>query len=456
MEVTIEDTPRGYSLSITGSEWNAEPCEIQFPEEVWEGFPAREFLRNELAYILTLVPPMILRHPTMWYSTPEPRFLSFYEECFEQSIPNMVEPIPEEESEDIINRFRSILRHFPEEPVKSDIIRSNSWDRRRVVLPFTFGKDSLLSLATLRSLGYEVFPVHIDERVLPRGNAAFIKLEKQLAEEQNLFCHSVKNEIQLLSDYQVLNQAETRLHQVHVYFIYLLAMIPFCMHYRAPTIVLSNEYHNSLNHVHREGYVCAHRVMQSRAITRRMSRMVEKLSGGQIVAVNLLGGLGNFAIHRLLHDEFPRYGKYRISCHLEMTEYSRWCHSCDRCAQPFLFFLACGQDPLSMGFEVSMLEEDKMPLYSLFRESLHSKDAYHRFVREEEMLAFLMAYRRGVQGPLMDLFRSRWLQRAEKRFRSLSKRVFRLQAKPGKDSIEREAASRYRALLTKYQSEPQR
>jgi hypothetical protein len=454
MEIIIEDTPRGYSLSITGSEWNAEPCEIQFPEEVWESFPEKEFLRNELAYILTLVPPMILRHPTVWYSTPEPRFLNFYEECFELSIPNMVEPIPDEESEDSINHFRSILRHFSMEPAKSGIIRSDSWNHRRVILPFTFGKDSLLSLATLRSLGYEVIPVHIDERVLPRGNAVFINLEKRLAEEQNLFCHSVKNEIQLLSDYQVLGRPETRLHQVHIYFVYLLAMIPFCFHYRAPTIALSNEYHNSLDHVHREGYVSAHRVMQSQDITGRMARMVEEFSGGQITAVNLLGGLGNFAIHRLLHDEFPQYGKYRISCHLEVTDYSRWCHSCDRCAQPFIYFLACGQDPFSMGFEASMLEEDKMPLYSLFRESLHSKDAYHRFVRREELLAFFMAYRRGARGALMDLFRSLWLQRAEKRYKSLARKIFRLQAKPGKNIIEREAASRYRALLAKYHSRP--
>jgi hypothetical protein len=452
MEIVIEHTPRGYSLSIAGPVWTAEPCEIQFPEEIWESFPAKESLRNELAYILTLVPPMILRHPTVWYSTPEPQFLDFYEECFELSIPNMVEPIPAEESEDIIIRFRSILRHFPMEPLRKGMDHLDSWNPRRVVMPFTFGKDSLLSLAILHSLGYEVIPVHIDERVLPRATAIHLNLEKQLAQEHGIFCHSVKNEIQLLSDYQVLNRPETRLHQVHIYFIYLLAMIPFCIHYRAPTIVLNNEYHNSLDHVHREGYVCAHKVMQSHEITRRIGNMIEEFSGGQITAVTLLGGLGNFAIHRLLHEEFTNYGHYRISCHLEVTDYSRWCHSCYRCAQAFLYFIACGRDPFSMGFEGSMLETDKKPLYSLFKESLHSKEVYHRFVREEEMLAFLMAHYRGAEGPLMDIFRNLWLDRTEKLYKRLAKRIFRLQRKPGKNIIEREAASRYHVLLSRYHS----
>ena len=37
----------------------------------------------------------------------------------------------------------------------------DGWNPRRVILPFTYGKDSLLSPATLSALGYEVILVHI-------------------------------------------------------------------------------------------------------------------------------------------------------------------------------------------------------------------------------------------------------------------------------------------------------
>lgn len=93
MEIRIEDTPRGYSLAIAGPHYRADPCEISFPEEIWSAFPAKETLKNELAYILTQATPVILNHPTVWYPTPSPRFLDTYEACFELAIPNMVEPV---------------------------------------------------------------------------------------------------------------------------------------------------------------------------------------------------------------------------------------------------------------------------------------------------------------------------------------------------------------------------
>jgi hypothetical protein len=444
----VEQTSRGFLLMIDGDIWKSEPCEMQFPEEIWETFPAKEALLNELVYVLTIAPPLILKHPTVWYTTPEPRFFDFYNTCFESAIPNMVDVFDSENSNEILERFRSTGRHFTEAPRSVSFPEINSWESRRVVLPFSFGKDSLTSLATLDHLGYDVIPVQLDDRVLPQVMAIRKQLAKEMADTLGYTCQSVRNEIQLLSDYQVLKRPETRLHQVHIYFVYLLAMIPFCIYYRAPSIVLNNEYCNSLNRVQREGFLVPHRVMQSRRITNEMTRLVEKLSGGQITAINLIGGLGNFALHKILHEEFPTFGAHRVSCHMEVSNYARWCHQCDRCAQAYMYFLAFGRDPLQLGFEASMLEEEKESHYSLFRESIHRKDAYHRFIREEEELAFLMVHRREIDGDLMGRFRKEFLPAAEEREARLKKKVFRVQHKPGKKPVEKDADSLYRHLLS--------
>jgi hypothetical protein len=448
MQIKVEPTSRGFSLMIDGDIWKSEPFELQFPEEVWEAFPAKEALLNELAYVLTIAPPLILKHPTVWYTTPEPCFFDFYNKCFESAIPNMVNSILSEDSQEILKRFRSTGRHFSESPRSLSFPELNSWESRRVVLPFSFGKDSLTSLATLDRLGYEVITVQVDDRVLPRVMSIRNELAKEMADTLEQTCHSVRNEIQLLSDYQVLKRPETRLHQVHIYFVYLFTMIPFCTYYRAPTIVVNNEYCNSLNRVQREGFLVPHRVMQSRTITQGMTRLVDRFSNGQITVVNLIGGLGNFALHRILHEKFPAFGAHRVSCHMEVNNYSRWCHDCDRCAQTFIYFLALGRDPFQLGFEASMLEEEKKSHYSLFKESIHRKDAYHRFIRQEEELAFLMAHRRGVEGPLMDRFRREFLPGAEKREAILKRRVFRVQRNPSKGLIRKDADSLYRKLLS--------
>lgn len=319
-----------------------------------------------------------------------------------------------------------------------------------MVLPFTYGKDSLLSLATLSSLGYEVIIVNIDECVLPRGKAIRKGLEGDFVREHAFPFHQVRNEIQLLSDWQVLDRPVTRLHQVHVHFIYLFAMLPFCTFYRAPYIALSNEYENSLPTVHRGGFLAPHLYMQSLAAKRKLTQIAEAFTAKQVTMVNPIGVLDNYSIHAILHEEFPAYAKYRVTCHMEMADYSRWCHSCYRCAQPFIYSCALGHDPAAIGFESSMLQEKNRPLYSLFREAVPPKDAYHRFMRNEEALAFLRAHRHGFQGELMEIFEKDLLPAYSKQEPELASKVFRLQRNPGRTRPERDAAAFYRHLVRKH------
>ncbi|RLB71571.1 MAG: hypothetical protein DRH04_01480 [Deltaproteobacteria bacterium] len=439
----------GFSLSLTGSAWRADACEFRFPGQIWDAFPAKEALINELAYVCTLPTPLILRYPGVAYNTGRPRFIDVYHHCFDQAIPNLVEPIATEQADAIHHLFHAIQREFHGKENEERLPAVGGWDDRRVVLPLSFGKDSLLSLATLRELGYTVIPVNIDERVLPRGKAIREQLADRMQKEFDLSCHIVENEIQLLCDYQVLQRPETRLYQVHVHFVYLLAMLPFCYYYRAPAIIFSNEFHHSLMQLHKDDYLCPHRYMQSQEAVRDFAKLARDFSGGQVTAANLIGVLDNFAIHRILHEKFPEFGQYQVSCHLEMTDHQRWCHDCYRCARAFIFFGAMGIDPYAMGFVESMLSADKKEHFALFGE-WHKKDQYHRYMAVEEELAFLMARENGLSGPLMDLFASQlWNSGidASRRMRKLRKMVFRLQDRPGPNGVEKEAAKLYKRFL---------
>lgn len=449
MHFHTQQTEKGFSLSVSGN-WIAEPCEFRFPEDIWKAFPRKQAFINELAYITTLSVPLILKDTDVWYDTPVPRFIEFYNRCFALAIPNLVEYIPEEDADDILRRLTTLNRHYFKDTNPETLPLKNTWNEKRAVLPFTYGKDSLLSLVTLKALGYEVIPVYIDERMLPRGLALRNDLYKEFREQHNLEVRLVENEIQLLSDYQVLEISETRLYQVHVHFIYLMAMIPFCHYFDAPYIIFSNEFHNSLDQVFKGNHRCAHLVMQSREVDKGLSRIAEQFSGGQITAVNPIDVLGDFSIHRILHEGFPEFAKYRISCHLEVTEHDKWCHDCYRCAQAFIFFLAMGIDPYREGFKTSMLELNKKHHFSFFRKDAHPDDKHHRFTSEEEELAFLMARANGATGPLMDHFMEKFSSKPDSRRKKLEKRVFRLQTVPGKSAIQKEAAAYYKKILSGY------
>jgi len=335
-------TERGFALELTGGGWRAEPCEFRFPEFVWKGFSGKSALISELAYVSTLAVPLLLGSAKIDLDAWPPRHLELYNRCFEESLVNLVEPIPDEDPLEILGRFRNIKRSFKGPSREAKMSSCVGWNPKRAILPFTFGKDSLVSMGVLEALGYEVIPVYVDERVLPRGERVRRKMEERFTRERKVPVYRVENEIQLLSDYQVLGVPETRLYQVQVHFVHVLAMLPFCEYFRAPWIVLSNEYQNSLPTVHRGGYLAPKRVMQSNGITKKMSIISMGISGGQVAVANLIGGLGNLSIYEILHGEFPELGKYQVSCHLEVCDYDRWCHGCERCAQAFLYLTALG------------------------------------------------------------------------------------------------------------------
>ncbi len=434
---------------MTGA-FKAQPCEIRFPEHIWKAFPGKKALMHELAYVATLPTPVILKYPVVTYNTPTPAFLDFYHHCFNHAIPNLVEEIPAEKADAVYHRFNSIERRFSKGRSDDRLSAVHGWNNKTVVLPFSFGKDSLLTLGTLKELGYKVILVNIDERVLPRGRSIKKRMAEKLEKQWDFNCHTIENEIHLLCDYQVLEQPETRLHQVHIYFVYLLALIPFCYYYRAPLIAFNNEFHHNLMQLHKEDYLCRHRYMQSREAVKGFADLLQNFTHSQVSIVNLIDVMDNFAIHWILHDKFPQLGQYQVSCHMEMNEYKRWCHGCYRCARAFVFFLAMGIDPFKMGFEASMISEDKKKHFCLFDSPHHPDDRYHQYMAVEEELAFLMAFQKGVKGPLIELFESRFLFGdidIGKRMDRLKKVVFRLQLTPGSTEVEKSAAIFYESML---------
>ena len=398
MQFHVTPTDRGFSLEIGGDHFRAPPCEFRYPQEVWQAYPAKAALIRELAYITPLATPLILDHPRVSYDTPRPLLFKRYRALFAQAIPNLVEAIPAHSSSEVFARFHALYHHFAGN-ADTEALPPQGWNPRRAVLPLSFGKDSLLSLATLRALGYEVIPVSIDERMLPRGTALREPLMARLHREHGLECLPLVNEIQLLSDHEVLKTAPTRLYQVQVHFIYALAMLPFCSYYDAPLIVLSNELLPGLDKVQREEYLLPQRYMQGEEANLEMDRMVQDLSAGQIRVVNPIGALGNLAIHTLLHRDFSEFGTYQVSCHLEVTPHERWCHDCERCSHAYLYFRALGLDPYAYGFAHSLLDGSAERHFVAAGPSPHPDDAHRRFLRGEERLAACWARRRGEEFP---------------------------------------------------------
>lgn len=452
MLINVEQTRTGFSLRIDGDHWNAAPCEFRFPEEVWSAFSCKDALINELAYVTTLATPLMLRHERVIYNRPEPRFLSLYNDSFLKTIPNLVEDILYESIVEIEQFFTSISREFKDSAQAKSPYCPVEKKGRKVVIPFSFGKDSLLSLGTLIALGYEPVPVVIDERVLPRAFSEKKRLIKKLRKETGIDCHTVTNEIQLLSDFEILDTSATRVYQVQVYFIYLLAMLPFCEFYGADTIILNNEYVNTLAMVHREGGLFPYRYMQSREATDMLRRIAEEFTCGSVSVANLIGGLGNFAINQILHETFPNLGKLRLSCHIEIVKYRRWCHECRRCAQSFLFLKALGHNTGDHFFKTNMLEGHNRKYFNAF-DTFHNHDEYRAFNGLEEKLAIAILQGKGDSSPLIKTAAEMFSAISDSGIMAVMKQVFDVRDHRKSGTIEEAADNYYKNLMDNFISE---
>ncbi|MDE2589909.1 MAG: hypothetical protein KGL95_09635, partial [Patescibacteria group bacterium] len=93
--------------------------------------------------------------------------------------------------------------------------------------------------------------------------------------------------------------------------------------------------------------------------TQAQNNIIRLATGGNCEVKSLLEPLEELAIFSTLHTRYPELGKMQFSCHGKdkLFNNSSWCHRCYKCGRTYLFALATGIDPSSIGFEKDVLKE---------------------------------------------------------------------------------------------------
>jgi hypothetical protein len=137
--------------------------------------------------------------------------------------------------------------------------------------------------------------------------------------------------------------------------------------------------------------------------------------------------LTNIAEVKILFSRYPEFARYEVSCDcLYGTKEKRWCHECSKCARLGMLMLSQGFNPKTAGLN-PLLEKRFQKCYVLFGMNPEI-DRYEktREARDQQLLAFYMAYKKGVKGEIIDLFKKRFLKEAEEREDELRKRFFKI------------------------------
>lgn len=410
---------RGLQINV-----NKKSFSINFPKIIWENCPLsfKEIFSENLAFALTLHLPYLLNSNSLIYKMPEPETKEIISQGFQLSLPATA-LMKNEKTSKLLKKFSQIKYQFNGR-------KNSSFDpplrklKKEGILLFSFGKDSLLTFSLCKEIGIKPIPIYVKEPLTLWENYHKERLAKEFSQEFNQEILFLENEAGKLREPGKSGWYGWELQLTQ----FGLMFLPIAFSKRASYLFFANEQSCNDQFLDEEGFFCNPVYEQSVDWTLKFEKMAKILGLKNIKVSSLIEPLHEIAIIKILHSRYPEIGKYQMSCGeiLEKITESRWCGNCSKCARIYIFLLANNIDPKRVGFPHDMLEFKYKNRFALFEDGNGKNYGYDkaRLGRDEQLLAFLLAWRNGGRGDLIDLFKSLYLKEAEKREKELRKKYF--------------------------------
>lgn len=397
---------------------------LVYPFKIWKSFPksVKNTLVDNLVHLLTINFPLVSGSDKLLYNTSLPLFKSIFSNMILRGIPGSVERY-NENTHKVIKRFLNVNYEFKDNEVKKTSCNPNISER--AVLSLSCGKDTLTSAAVCKEIGLNPVCVYINDTVSPLENKLKISFMKKLSKEHKLVNYVVRNEIEKLNDFETWNKDETCLGYTHMVPSFSLTLLPFAYYHRSKYIVIGCEKTLNDKFLNKDGFWAYPTYDQVSESVIEQNFMMNTLSSNKINVMSPVEPLDNIAIIRVLHNRYPDFAKYQLSCiGLDASSEKRWCHYCSKCIDSFLYMIANGFDPKNVGFHKNLLDKKYKNLYTLFNgKDIDSYDVPLE-KKDEQLLALYLAFKSGYRGGIMDLFKKYFLRQAIDREDELRKRFF--------------------------------
>ncbi len=405
---------------------NGKRIITQYPKPAWNSFPKtlRESFANTASYFFTHH-MAFAKQIAIDYAFPPPPLLSFYFYGLLLSLPSSIGEIPQAHF-----TMDYLLKHltnseyaikFTGIPKKTVTIRPFKPKKYLSLLPMSFGKDSLLTYAVLRELHIPNIPIFIEEPTCPIQNRKKLTLGKQLAKTSKTPVLNFPVPLGKLRDKGGLLWGWDMLLTQ-----YTFLFLPFVYYYMPEYFFWSNE--QSTNETYQEhGFTVNPTHEQGASWTLNLNNVFREYGADTKIA-SILEPLQEFAITYILHHRYPDIGALQLSCDSEQKRTRRWCEDCYECARIYIFLKAIGIDPKTAGFETDMLKKGKKSLYDIFPPNstkIHPLGTLAKY-QSERLLSFYLAYKRGVKGDIITLFKRKFLRYVENHKHELFDGYFKL------------------------------
>lgn len=395
-----------------------------YPEKIWKKYPSygKDFLFDNLAHLLTINSALVKGDNLVEYNTSLPLFKSFFDKVVLNSLPHAVDDYKVSTFK-AIKQFLNTRFEFKDLKVKKPFYEGSN--NSKAIISLSCGKDSLLSLGLAKELELSPVGIYINDTVSPPENKIKLNFLDRIAKEHGVKIFKVTNELEKLNDFETWGKDETCVGYTHMLTGFSLMALPFNYYFKAGYIVVGNQANMNFGFRNKDGFWTYPAFDQTRKWMKQQNIMLGLMTGGRVKLMSLIEPLTNIAIMKILHGRYKELGKYEISCDcLDYSEERRWCHDCNKCCRLFLMMKAVGADVKTVGFHADLLKKKFKEHYTLLKGS--KVDAYEKSkeARDEQLFSFYLAYKKGVKGELMELFRKKYLSEAKGRENELHKKFF--------------------------------
>jgi len=403
LRVLATQTPQGIRLHIEGRDFL-----IEFPKAIWSKTPTnlKRALTENLAYGNTHFLPLLLGETMACYNFPVPLLESF---LFKNQLYDMT-CSEKADGAETLSYFRAFYNlDFEFEPGEGTLPEPRDWpkpkrNRPSAIVPFSFGKESLTTVALCLELGIQPVLVYSQEPSQPHEEDYKRAALKKFGRRWGIQTYFVRNDPGLFRYGKAFGlKNNTEIGWGSQTTLLALMALPFARVHGADLILFGSEYANNESEL-RQGWKLFPSFDQTSQWTAQQNTMIRILTGGKTHVKSSLEPVDEVNIFYILHHRYPEIGQFQFSCSAEKPLYkgSQWCHECYKCVRMFLFARATGIDPYSIGFK-----KDLLLRRDLFAH--YFGDGYKSGSMQELDFAFYAAYKRGVPSPLMDLFKSQKL-----------------------------------------------
>lgn len=398
---------------------------ILYHRSIWNKFPKslHKVFADGLAYISTWHLPLVEEGSNIVYHFSHPPIEPVFFKILLYSIPMCIFENKEIRTSDLIRKFyninfqtkfKALNFSYTGKKVKKKL-------KEKALLLFSFGKESLLTYSLLNKLGVDVLPIFMKEPQSTFENTHKRKLAnkfyEKIGEDVEFFPLSIgkiRQEDHLAWGWDII------LSQ------YSFILLPYYFYYQARYLFFGNEQSCNFAVNDTENYLI-NPVFEQSVSAMQLLQDIPKSFSIKTHIGSLVEPIHEMFIMYILHHRYPEIGHFQMSCFSEEDEAKkkRWCGVCEKCARIYIFMKAMGISPERVGFYGNgMLSLKKENLFVIFDKCDNSAYGGSGLGKDEQLLAFYLAYKNGTKGELIDKFKMQYLDEVEKRKEKLIDEFF--------------------------------